>query len=77
MPVEWLSLLKGSDKYNTACVLYDQVNEVCTDWDTAPIACKTYVCSVRSYSKKELTAIDKLLGAKYGIQRTTDDSTTL
>lgn len=62
--VDWLSMKqKGSDRYNTRCENFDEEEETCRVWDTTslPIACKVFVCGVRTYTKKELALIDFIL----------------
>ena len=51
---------KGSQRYNTMCEHFDLSKEICKIWDKAPLVCKTFVCGVRTYTRSELRAIDKL-----------------
>lgn len=50
----------GSKRYNTKCEHFDENNETCKIWKNAPLACKTFICSVRSYNRSELREIDRI-----------------
>jgi hypothetical protein len=60
-PEEYLENFGTSDAYNTKCVAFSDEGK-CNLWGTAefPLACRTHVCNVKIFTKKELDDIERV-----------------
>lgn len=60
-PNDYLENFGTSESYNTQCAALDKNNK-CSIWGTKefPTECRTHVCSNRSFTRKELLAMDRV-----------------